>query len=239
MRSRIASSNNTYRLAGVVCLLLLGAMIAPGVHAERSASGPAVASAPRSFAALLDVFKDTPGFEARFEEEKFLALLAAPLRSSGRLYFASPSMLLRRVESPRPQDILVADGHVRISDATSTRVIDLAARGEVRPLVESMIWIFTGNRASLEETYHVDYRTQGDSDEWAVAGPDRWEVRLTPKRAPLTELIRELRVRGAGPAADTLELIEKTGDRTLTRIFDVEARREFDEVERRELFGPR
>ncbi len=185
---------------------------------------------PPSFAELLASFKSTTGLEARFEEEKFLALLAAPLRSKGRLYFSPPATLLRRVEAPRAQDILVTGNRVRISDGTEEQTIDLAARSEVRPLVKSMIWIFTGDLDSLERVYTVDYQTITKGN--AV----RWQVRLIPKQAPLSQLVRELRVAGTGSAADTLELVETSGDRTITRFFEVNARRRFEPAERRALF---
>ena len=210
---------------------------------------------PASFGELLEGFAEMSGLEARFEEEKFLALLAAPLRSSGRMYFAPPSTLLRRVETPRRQDILIQADQVRISSGESgesngngqgpnvqgdVQRIDLAGRGGIRPLVESMIWIFTGDRASLERVYNVDYQQFIEADGGGDKGPEpsnRWQVRLTPKSAPLSGLIRELLVRGRGPGADTMELVETSGDRTVTHILDADPRREFSPAERLDLFG--
>lgn len=232
------------------CLGLAGLVVSIfGAAADLRAGTADTASAPASFAELLAGFKETTGLEARFEEEKYLALLAVPLRSSGRLYFEPPSTLLRRVEKPRPQDVLVADHHVRISDGEGVQTIDLASRAEVRPLVESMIWIFTGDLESLERTYRVDYQRfspavgedegqvdrNGDGD--TSGSGERWQVRLVPRNAPLSQLVSELRVSGRGREADTMELKETSGDRTLTRIIDPNPRRRFDSTERREFFG--
>lgn len=216
------------------------------LHAESAVPdsvAPSVSAAPETFADLLSGFRESPGFEARFEEEKFLALLAAPLRSSGRLYFEPPGTLLRRVELPHPQDILVAENQVRISDGSTEQVLDLSARAEVRPLVESMIWIFTGDIESLERTYRVFYEGVDSADRGLGSGigesskPARWQARLVPRDTPLSDLMSELRVSGSGFAADTIELIERAGDRTLTRVLDVNPRRRFDDAERRALFG--
>ena len=204
-----------------------------GGAADLRADSEAVASPPATLGELLAGFKETTGLEARFEEEKYLALLAAPLLSSGRLFFSPPSSLLRRVEKPRPQDILITGSQVRISDESGERLIDLDARGEVRPLVESMIWIFTGDIESLERTYRVDYQVlEGLNGEGK-----RWQVRLVPRHSPLSQLVRELRVSGRDRAADTLELVETTGDRTVTHIIDVNPQRRFDDAERREFFA--
>lgn len=229
MRFRNESSFSVTRWLGLTGLVFAVLGVAPDLRAEMEEDP----SPPASFGELLAGFKGTTGLEARFEEEKYLALLAAPLRSSGRLFFAPPSILLRRVEKPRPQDILVTRNQVRISDESGEQTIDLDVRREVRPLVESLIWIFTGDLESLEQTYRVDYRV--------LAGPDgegkRWQVRLEPRQAPLSLLVSELRVSGSGRAADTLELIETSGDRTLTRLFDVNPHRQFDAAERLELFA--
>lgn len=234
MRSRNESSFSVIRSGirkwlgptGFVFVVLVGA-------ADLRAETEEAASPPASFGELLARFKETTGLEARFEEEKYLALLAAPLRSSGRLFFAPPSTLLRRIEKPRPRDILVTENRVRISDESGEQTIDLDARGEVRPLVESMIWIFTGDLESLERTYRIDYQVLEGAD----GEGKRWQVRLIPRQAPLSQLVSELRVSGSGRAADTLELLETSGDRTLTRIIDVNMQRQFDAAERRELFA--
>lgn len=209
------------------------AFVVAGFSGEGFAETRLDASPPSSFEELLAGFKETKGFEARFEEEKFLALLAAPLRSSGRLFFDPPSTLLRRVEKPRRQDILIRAGQVRISDDSGEQLLDLAGRGGVRPLVESMIWIFTGDLDSLERTYRIDYQVLEDAE----GEGQGWQVRLVPKEAPLSQLVQELRVSGRGRVADTMEFVETTGDRTRTRIFDVDTQRRFDAVERRELFA--
>jgi hypothetical protein len=231
---------------------LLSSASAAG-NAREGLEAAGLESNPASFGELLEGFSAMPGLEARFEEEKFLALLAAPLRSQGRLYFAPPATLLRRVEAPSRQDILIRANQVRFSSAGSgdgngngdstVQTIDLAGRDGIRPLVESMIWIFTGDRDSLERVYDVEYeRFSGEAAQdvgrsAAGSSSKHWQVRLTPKAAPLSNLIRELRVRGIGRGADTMELVETSGDRTVTHILDADSGRTFSREERLALFG--
>lgn len=232
-----ATPETKRRLATIALtlFLLIGstALAASAVAAEASAGE----SAPESIRELLLGFKKTTGLEARFEEEKYLALLATPLHSSGRLFFLPPSTLLRRVEKPRQRDILVTANRVRISDESGVQTIDLDAREEIRPLVKSMIWIFTGDLESLEEIYRIEYRVLKAEDEGGDEKGSRWRIRLEPRKAPLSHLVTEIRVGGKAGVADVLELVETTGDRTLTRIFDVNSRRQFDAAARRELFA--
>lgn len=211
----------------MLSLLLIGAVATSSFERPAQASE----SAPASFEDLLASMGSGHGFEAHFEEEKHLALLVAPLRSRGTLLFDPPSTLLRRVEAPQSQDILVTKTHVRISDASGERILDLSGLEAVRPLIESLIWIFTGDHASLEAAYETDFRLldRGGSD------PARWQVRLSPRKPPLSDLVRELRVSGSGVMADTMELMEVGGDRTLTRITAAKPRTHWNESEQRAL----
>lgn len=220
---------------------------APSASSSPLVANAADASAPPTLAALLDAFRTMPGFEARFEEEKTLALLAVPLKSRGRIYFSPPSTLLRRVESPDPHDILIREQVVRIArrsakattgaseplaaPARDVETIDLAQRADVRPLVESMVWLFAGDLARLESVYRIDYHP--------VAPPasGRWQLELVPRAEPLSRLVRALRVAGRGHAAETLVVTEATGDETTTRILEADAARRFAPGELDALFG--
>jgi hypothetical protein len=155
----------------------------------------------------------------------------------GQLSSPPPPPRPPRAPTPRAQDILVVDDQVRIADDSGEQTIDLAARGEVRPLIESMLWIFIGDLESLERTYHVEYAVT--PAEASADGAGRWRVNLVPRSEPLSQLVSALRVSGTGGVADTLELLEKSGDRTVTRILDANPMREFDSAERLALFGAR
>jgi hypothetical protein len=201
------------------------------LSAPPDAPAKADAAAPSTLDALLQGFQGMPGLEARFEEEKHVALLAAPLTSRGRLYFAPPSTLLRRVESPQPAEVLITPTGVRIRQGSNEEVIDLRARRDVRPLVESMLWIFRGDRQALEGAWRVTYRPLEGED----AG--RWRLSLRPRGAPLDRLIAELSLEGRGYAVTQIEVKETSGDRTVTRILEANPRRTFTPEERQRLFG--
>jgi hypothetical protein len=175
---------------------------------------------------LLEAFAAMPGLEARFVEEKTMSLLAVPLKSEGTIFFAPPGHLLRRVESPKPAEFLVSGGTLRIREGGKVQELDLASRADVRPLVESLLWLFTGNRAALEEAFHVRF-----------AAGEVWTLSLRPKRAPLDKLVREIRLMGEGLAVKAVEVHESSGDRSVMRILDANPRRTFDAREKQRLFG--
>jgi hypothetical protein len=213
-------------LSALAALLVLA--LASPLGGARADAG---AEAPATLDALFEGLRGMPGLEARFEEEKHVALLSSPLVSRGRIYFAPPSTLLRRVESPARADVLLTPAGVRLRQGGHEEVIDLRARPDVRPLVESMLWIFRGDRAALEGAFHVEYRRLEGAD----AG--RWRLSLRPRGAPLDRLIAELSLEGRGFAVERIEVRETSGDRTVTRILEADPRRTFSSEERRRLFG--
>src|SRR5690606_15058899 len=177
---------------------------------------------------LLRAFAAMPGLEARYVEEKTMSLLAVPLASEGTLFFAPPGYLLRRVEKPKPAELLIAGGTLRMREGGKVQELDLASRSDVRPLVESLLWLFTGNHEALREAFHLRFE----------AGAS-WTLSLKPKRAPLDKLVREIRLGGEGLAVHTVEVHESSGDRSVMRILDANPRRTFDADEMRRLFGAR
>jgi hypothetical protein len=88
----------------------------------------------------------------------------------------------------------------------------------------------------------VEYHLLEAADPAGESGPNGaagqgWQLSLLPKVAPLDRLITELRISGTGRMTETLEVLEATGDRSLTRILDPDPTRRFDPEERRRLFG--
>lgn len=202
------------------------AAVAAPVDAAVAAGGATLAV---DAATLLQAFSGMPGLEARFREEKHIALLAKPLRSEGRLFFTHPGLLLRRVETPRPSEVIITGERVLLRDASGEQALDLRARKDLRPFVESLTWILAGNRKALEGVYSVSFQ--------AERGAEPWQLTLKPKVEPLSKLIAHIRIRGNGYAVASIEVMETNGDSTLTQILDANPRRSFDAAERAKLFG--
>lgn len=216
-----------------------------GPDSEGARSAQEMQTAPE-LSRLLAAFDEMSGFEARFEEEKTLSLLRVPLRSEGRLYFSkSPGAsgrLLRRVDSPRPQEILISEREIRIREAGREEVIDLAARKEVRPLVESLLWLFSGDQAALEEAFEAGFeRREAVADrppsEADPSATSPWRLTLVPRDPSLAMLIDRLVVYGTGFGADRIDVLESGGDRSSMRVFEANPNRVFSEAEITDLFG--
>lgn len=183
----------------------------------------------REVSQLMAAFSRMPGLEARFVEEKRLGLLARPLSSQGRLFFARPGLLLRRVEQPQPSEVIITPQELRTKDASGEQRIDLASRPDVRPFVESLTWLLAGDEKALAGVYKLEFTPP------AAAGP--WQLTLTPKAEPLAHLIAHIRILGQGLAVSEIQVREKGGDETITRIVEANPARKFAPSELQSLFG--
>ncbi|MEY4580625.1 MAG: hypothetical protein RL701_5328 [Pseudomonadota bacterium] len=204
-------------------------LFAVGVVAHASAQAPAPVPVKDEFTQLMAAFEHMPGLEASFVEHKQLGLLAQPLENRGRLYFTRPGLFLRRVESPRRSDVIITPKEVKLRDADGEQRIDLASRAEVRPFVQSLTWLLAGDHAALRSVYTIEF----------VPGHDQtpWQLTLTPKSDPIARLITHMRVLGTGLRVTEIQVRERSGDESITRILEANPERHFSRAELVSLFG--
>lgn len=147
--------------------------------------------------------------EAAFREEKTLAVLDAPLVTSGVLYYRAPDFLRKRTLHPQPEDY-EADGHwltVETPDA-GRRQFDLNGYPQLRPFVEAIRATQAGDRAALERYYQLEFQgTLGD-----------WNLRLTPRAADAQRYVAAIVLRGRNGRIDRMETLEPDGDRSVMTI---------------------
>jgi outer membrane lipoprotein-sorting protein len=155
--------------------------------------------------------------------------LAKPLTSKGRLFFARPGLMLRRVESPARSEVVITPQALKLRDENGEQKLDLAARPDVRPFVESLAWLLAGDHKALATVYRIEF----------VASRERepWRLTLTPKAMPLSHLIAAIEVLGTGYAVSEIHVRERSGDETITRITQANPARRFTPAELSSLFG--
>jgi hypothetical protein len=204
-------------LASVLAVLALSAACAPRARAQ----APTLDGLLARFAAL-------PGLEAGFREEKRIALLAVPVRSEGRIYFAD-DRVMRRVERPDPSLALIADGRLRMRNGDRTEELDIDENPVLRGFVDSFRAVLAGDRARLDRFYRAEL-TAGE-------GEDGWQLRLVPRDAALRRFLREIRMRGDGVTIREMRMVEVSGDETRTEFFDVNTQRRFSASEARRIFS--
>ena len=224
-KARGAMSAVMLRWVSGAVLALAGPTVGGGA-ALATGTGTA-AQAPDTVDAFVKGFSELKGFEARFVETKTMALLAVPLVTEGRLYFAAPDRLLRVVEKPQPGRVLVTPDAVTIKVGDQRQRIDLASQPEARSLVASLLSLFRGDIDSLRATYRLAYSPRRNGG---------WKLDLTPRAKRLSALIKAMRFEGRGQRVERITIDEASGDQAITEIVSADPERTFSPAERKRLF---
>lgn len=146
----------------------------------------------------------------KFVERKYLAILEAPLESSGTLAYAAPGRLEKHMLVPR-QESMVLDGDTLVIDNKDTgqrRTFTLQDNPVLWAFVESIRSTLAGDLATLKRFYEVSL--EGD----AAA----WRLRLKPMEKRMRQAAAEIRVGGSGTWVNLIEILEAGGDRSVTVI---------------------
>jgi outer membrane lipoprotein-sorting protein len=146
----------------------------------------------------------------KFVERKYLAILEAPLESSGTLAYAAPGRLEKHMLVPR-QESMVLEGDTLVIDNKDTgqrRTFTLQDNPVLWAFVESIRSTLTGDLATLKRFYEVTL--EGDTT--------AWRLRLKPTEKRMRQAAAEIRVGGSGTWVNLIEILEAGGDRSVTVI---------------------
>lgn len=217
-------------------LLVVGVLGFAGTAAAQPAPVGAPVAAPAAQTMTLDQlltrFAGMSGLSAKFREEKFMALLAAPLVNEGTLYFAPKGRLARHITAPAPATVLIDEGTLRFADAGGSETLSLGNNPVLRLFVESFVKIFAGDREALTRMYTMDLQVLPAGAD----GAPRWQLRLRPRIAPMTQIIERLEIVGHDVVLETMRVVEVGGDETVTTFTEVDPQRRFTAQELGALF---
>jgi len=193
------------------------------------AAASLAAAAPGASPELDEVLRrmrSTSGVEAPFVERKEISLLASPLETRGVIYFVPPDRFARFTSSPGTSALLVTGDQVQLREGEAAPV-DLSGNRVARVFVENFVALWSGDRAKLESLYQAEFRGTREA----------WELRLVPRRAPLSEVLAAITLRGDRDALRELVVEERDGDRTTTRFGATRTDRVFTPEELRQIFS--
>jgi len=182
--------------------------------------------APPSLAELLDRMASSAGVEAYFTENKELSLLAAPLESRGVIYFTPPGRFARFTLRPGFAALVVDGDEIRMREGRDGEDIDLSGNPVARVFVDNIVVLWSGDREKLERHYTPVFS----------GTPAAWELRLTPRREPLSRAIEAITLRGDSVAVREMQVSEKDGDQTVTRFETLSSDRSFTPAEIERIF---
>jgi len=147
---------------------------------------------------------------ARFLERRHLALLTAPLESSGNLVYVAPDRLEKHTLRPRPESLVLVREELTIEskDRNLRRTLVLQDHPVIWAFVESIRSTLAGDLPTLSRFYQVGLD----------GGERRWRLTLKPNEPRMQDVVSEIRISGDRSWINAIEMIETGGDRSVMTI---------------------
>ena len=190
---RLTTLSRTTWLAGAGLLLALG-------------SSPAFAAWDVS--QLMQGLAKNKSGRASFVEKKYIALLEAPVESSGELLYTAPDRLEKRTLKPRPESLLIEGGSLTVERGKRRMVLRLQDYPELVAFTESIRGTLAGDMVALRRVYNLD-----------LEGPEeRWTLTLRPMETKMLEVVQRIRITGSHADVRTIEIEQTDKDRSVMVI---------------------
>jgi len=187
------------RSAWLSAWALLGAWLAPEAAAADQDVG---------FEQLMQLLSARQHGHAQFVEQQFLAVLKAPLESSGELIYDAPDHLEKRTLLPRAALLQVDGESVTLQRGGRSHVLDLAQHPELAPFVESVRYTLQGDGAGLRRLFEIEL----------TGTLEAWRLALAPRQPRLAALVSGIEVDGSGDELRRVAIRQADGDRSVLTL---------------------
>jgi Outer membrane lipoprotein carrier protein LolA-like len=188
--------------------VLIGTLL--GVPSDTTnAAAPEAVSTDFTLGALSLLLHRETSATADFHELQYRRVLKTPLERSGELHFEPPATFEKRVRLPVSETYRIEGETLSMSlPDRATRQISLRNQPLLGGLLLSFKAVIGGQLDSL-----------GTSFTATVGGtPDAWTLDLRPTQADVARYVDAIRVSGRRSDPLRFEVIERSGDRTVTDI---------------------
>lgn len=147
---------------------------------------------------------------AQFVERKHLAILNAPLESSGTLIYTAPGRLEKHTLAPRRESLVLERDRLTLENKERNQRRTFALQDQ--PVIWSFVESIRSTLAGDLETLSRFYRVTLDGDE------RRWRLTLKPVEPDMQNVVSEIRIGGSRNRVDSIEIFETQGDRSVMTI---------------------
>ncbi len=200
----MSSGPRLLRVAAALILALLPAL--QGARAEGAGGGAPAWGLQQLMSGMAEIKSE----RRKFTERKYLAMLTAPLESSGVLIYKAPGHLEKHTLLPRDERMVLDQGIIVLESRSRhvRRTFMATQYPGVGVFVESMRATLAGDLNTLNHYYQATLEGR--------AG--KWRLQLVPNDAAAREMVREIRIEGSGSRITGIEITEPNGDRTVMTV---------------------
>ena len=204
-----------------LALAALGALaliaLAPGpAPAQPTRPAPPAAPAPGAAAAqseltlesLLARIGGRKEQQARFVEKKYLALLDAPVESSGTLRYRAPDRLEKNTDRPVKESLMLDGDQLVIERNGRRRSLPAAQLPGVAALVGGLRDTLGGDAEALRRVFKVVLQ----------GGASSWQIDLLPSDVTVAQLVTRVTLRGREDRLLEVETMQADRDRSVMTL---------------------
>jgi outer membrane lipoprotein-sorting protein len=170
-------------------------------------------ASPAAFAAwdlqqLMESLARNKSGRATFVETKHIAMLSAPLVSSGELLYTAPDKLEKRTLKPKPETMAIDGDMLSITRGRQKFELQLQAQPELAAFIDSIRGTLAGDRSALERSYRLSL--EGTADNWVL--------QLVPTDNRMKAVVQRIRISGVQGDVKRIEIEQADGDSSLMAI---------------------
>jgi outer membrane lipoprotein-sorting protein len=170
-------------------------------------------ASPAAFAAwdlqqLMESLARNKSGRATFVETKHIAMLSAPLVSSGELLYTAPDKLEKRTLKPKPETMAIDGDMLSITRGRQKFELQLQAQPELAAFIDSIRGTLAGDRGALERSYRLSL--EGTADNWVL--------QLVPTDNRMKAVVQRIRISGVQGDVKRIEIEQADGDSSLMAI---------------------
>lgn len=213
-----------------VCVALAIAVVAPGARADSDPPSNLISGDAAHGSAIDPVFAHfkLDRLSCKFSEEKHIALLARPIKSTGTIFFDRDKGIARATVGPKAQQVVLTKTTLKIKKGDKTEEIPLDKSKDLKAFALIFPTLLRGERAELEKTFDMGLYG-GDADWWALT--------FTPKTESLRKMVKRVVVFGRKDQVISLQIAEASGDTTDTHLTDILKNGDVKDAEIATAFG--
>jgi hypothetical protein len=145
-----------------------------------------------------------------FTERKYMAMLNAPLDSSGTLVYTAPARLEKYTLLPKPETLVLEQDKlvIEFKDRNQRRTLALRDYPVIWAFVESIRSTLAGDLQTLNRFYRTSL----------TGSEERWRLSLVPAEPTMQSVVKEIHIGGGGNQVRTIEIVEGEGNRSVMTI---------------------
>jgi hypothetical protein len=157
---------------------------------------------------LMQLLSESPSSEVPYVEEKFSALLARPVVSSGTLVYVRPDVVEKNMAVPRKETFRIAGQELTVTREGRQRRIALSSEPLLAAFAAGLRGVLSGDARQLGEYFRL-----------ALEGTESdWKLEMTPIDEEIARYVKGIVVSGRSARVRQIEVDESSGDRSVLTV---------------------